>query len=93
MSQVIDLREPINAIAHKFVSMGGDCDYHIYERYFSGRMTKARYKALDGYCRRNTFRMHCHHDHDCCGCMTSQRVTFSYSRNCVVVSLSQHYNY
>lgn len=90
---IIDLRDPITPFPKKFTSMGADCDYHIYERYISGRMTKGRWKALDRYCRRNTYRMHCHHDHDCCGCMCSQRVSFTYEHNQVIISLAQHYNY
>lgn len=93
MSQIIDLHEPINALAHKFVSMGGDFDYQIFERHFSGRLTKSRYKALDSYCRRNTRHWRCHHEHDCCGCLCSQRISFSYKHNQVIISLSQGYNY
>lgn len=73
-----------------------DCfDTRYYERVFSGRLTKARYKSLARACRvysrRPKYRCGC--EHDCCGCLCSQYMTFTYSRNQVVINFTQGFNY
>lgn len=78
---------------HKFDAVAGDMDYREYERVFSGRMTKLRYKTLDRFCRTNTYSERCHHEHDCCGCMCGQKLSFTYYRNQVKIRLTQSFNY
>lgn len=69
-------------------------DYKIYERHFSGRITKGRYKKIDSFCRKNSFRSrHCGHEYDCCGCLCSQRLEFSYQKNQITITLTQSFNY
>lgn len=79
----------------KFVrSADSEMDYMIYQREFSGRLTPARYKQLDRYCRRNSFRPgRCGHQWDCCGCLVSQFMSFTYNHNQVVVTLVRIFNY
>jgi hypothetical protein len=61
----------------KFVATeDADIDYRTCQRTFSGRMTRARYKLIHRYCRRNSFSTHCGHEWDCCGCLCRQRLSF-----------------
>ena len=60
---------------------------------FSGRLTKARYKALSRYCRANSWRSHCHHDYDCCGCVFMVSMSFTYQHNQVIIYRTTHRNY
>lgn len=78
---------------HKFKPVERDMDEAIYERSFTGRMTKQRYKILDRLCRANSFRRYCGHEYDCCGCLCSQSMSFEYKRNQVVITLTQNFNY
>jgi hypothetical protein len=70
-------------------------DRAIYERTFSGRLTKKRYKAISRWCRIASMRPYyrCGHDYDCCGCMCGQYAEFDYNRNQVTVTLVQSFNY
>lgn len=72
-----------------------DFDYRKYERVFSGRMTKKRYKIIDRFCRTRSRRprYRCGHDFDCCGCMCGQHLSFSYQKNQVIIYLQHSYNY
>jgi len=72
---------------------GSDFDYKIYERHFSGKLTKCRYKILDSFCRKNSFHTHCGHEWDCCGCLCGQSMSFEYKHNQVTVTLTQSFNY
>lgn len=85
------IRDDIKAA--KWIIDDGDMDYRIYLREFSGRMTKQRYKAIADYCRRNSYSLRCGCEHDCCGHMTGQDISFTYSRNQVSLRLSIGYNY
>lgn len=80
----------------KFVQLdNSDYDYCNYERTFSGRMTKARYKILDRFCRirSRSPRYRCGHEHDCCGCLCGQRMELTYSQGQVKIILSHSFNY
>jgi hypothetical protein len=69
-----------------------EMDYRVYERSFSGRLTRARYKLLDRFCRMKTFHQNCGHEYDCCGCLSHQRLTFSYKHNLLTITLFQTFN-
>jgi hypothetical protein len=68
-------------------------DHKVYQRYFSGRITKGRWKIINHYCRLNTFDNNCGCEHDCCGHLYRQTMTFSYTFNQVVITVTRHYNY
>jgi hypothetical protein len=72
-----------------------EMDYRIYERIFSGRMTKRRYKIIESFCRRYTYRPYynCGHEYDCCGCFCGQNMSFTYKQNQVVIRFTQSFNY
>lgn len=42
-------------------------DYRRYERVFSGRMTKSRWKTISRFCRMHSYRIPTYSDHDCTG--------------------------
>jgi len=88
-------KEDITLKTVKFLPVNIDADYRQYQRVFTGRMTKRRWKIIDRFCRLNTFRPHyrCGHDWDCCGCFCGQSMDFEYSRNQVVISFSKSFNY
>lgn len=65
----------------------------IYERSFSGPLTKKRYKQIDRICRKNTVQHNCSCEHDCCGHLVNQRMTFEYKQNQVVITLIRIFNY
>jgi len=78
----------------KFKIIEADIDYKMSERILTGRLTKLRYKVLDRYCRQRTFRAgNCGHDYDCCGCLSSQSLTFEHKHNRTVLTLSITFNY
>lgn len=72
-----------------------DTDFarRTYERSFSGKLTKQRYKLIDRICRKNTINADCDCEHDCCGHLVNQRMTFEYKQNQVVISLVRVFNY
>ena len=71
-----------------------DYDRKVAERVFSGRMTKMRYKIIDGFCRRHSKQIpNCGHEWDCCGCLCGQYMEFEYKQNQVTITLVQNFNY
>lgn len=70
-----------------------EMDYRISERIISGRLTKCRYKLIDRFCRKNSFRTHCGHEWDCCGCLCDQTMSFEYKHNAVIIKVKQSFNY
>jgi hypothetical protein len=76
-----------------FKIINSDMDYTISKRIFSGKITKNRYKILDRFCRKNSFRTNCGHEWDCCGCMCSQYMEFEYKNNQVILILHNSFNY
>lgn len=77
-----------------FKQIEADIDYNVSERILIGRLTKLRYNALDRYCRASTFRAgNCGHEYDCCGCLSSQSLTFEHKHNRTVLTLSLTFNY
>jgi hypothetical protein len=70
-----------------------DPAYNTVCRRFSGRLTKARYKAVSRFCRMNTWRRHCSHEWDCCGCLFAQRMSFTYRHNQISIFIHQSRNY
>lgn len=70
-----------------------DYEYAIFTRSFTGRMTKLRYRIIAHFCRSRSFSSHCSHEYDCCGCMHSQRLDFTYKHNQVIVTLTMSFNY
>lgn len=97
MSKYYDLSEQDNTTTlnrGKFTELErSDYDYRIFERTFTGKMTKYRYKKLDRFCRRNSWRSHCHHEYDCCGCQCAQNMSLTYSKNQISIILSMSFNY
>lgn len=70
-----------------------DYDYRTFERELSGKLTKARYKRLMSYCRKNTFTEKCGCEHDCCGHMCGQYMTANITPGKIVIELAQSFNY
>jgi hypothetical protein len=76
-----------------FKLVESDYDFKAYQRVFSGRITKRRYKIIDSICRKKSYNQHCGCEHDCCGCMFAQSIRFEYKHNRVVMTLTESYNY
>jgi len=76
-----------------FKVVDSDMDYKTYQRTFSGRLTKLRYKIIQRWVRVKSYRTYCGHEWDCCGCLHSQNAHFKYERNQVTVTLTQSFNY
>lgn len=77
----------------KFNYVDGDESSSVYERKFSGRLTKKRYKFLDSLTRRISYRENCGCEHDCCGCLFAVYYSFAYINNEVIVKMVQCRNY
>ena len=89
-------KEDVSLKTDKFISTpASDYDYRCYERVFTGRMTKARWKIIDRFCRLHSFRprYRCGHDWDCCGCFCGQSMSFEYKHNQVSITFTQSFNY
>jgi hypothetical protein len=77
-----------------FKLIESDIDYSIYKRVFSGKITKKRYLKINKYCRKKSFRAtNCGCSYDCCGCLSSQKLTFEYKQNQIIVILNHSFNY
>lgn len=76
-----------------FKKINGDYDFSVYQRTFSGRITKDRYKKLQRFARKNTFSNNCGCEYDCCGHLCSKGMSINYSKNQVIITLSESYNY
>lgn len=72
-----------------------DYDGQTFFKLLRGRLTKKRYKVISGFCRKYSFRVHCGHEHDCCGCLCNQRMNFVHSTktNKTLITISFGYNY
>jgi hypothetical protein len=68
-------------------------DYRVYEHIIDGRMTKLRYKIINRYARKNSWREHCGHEWDCCGCMFARGMELEYKNNKWVLEMSESFNY
>lgn len=77
----------------KFELIDGDMDYSVYEHVIDGRMTKLRYKIISRYVRKNSWRGHCGHEWDCCGCMYAQSMDLEYKDNKWTLYKVNNYNY
>lgn len=89
-------KEDISLKTTKFVATDeSDYDYRIYERVFTGRMTKLRLKIIDRFCRLHSYHPHyrCGHEWDCCGCFCGQSMSFEYNHNQVTIRFTQSFNY
>lgn len=73
----------------------GDDDAETYQRVFSGRLTKGRYKALQRYCKSRTRSGfgYCGHDWDCCGCVCRTEMELAYKHNLVTLTYIEHRNF
>lgn len=78
---------------NKFIVVDGDMDFVTQKRYLTGRMTKKRWKIIDRYCRRMTYSNRCHHEWDCCGCLTGMDTSFTYQHNQVTIKQTIGFNY
>lgn len=78
---------------NKWNIVEGDIDYVVKERFISGRITKKRWKKIDSFCRGNTKQYHCHHDFDCCGCVSSEYYEVKRIRGGVKLTHSIYFNY
>ena len=77
----------------KFILIDGDMDYSVYEHVISGRMTKLRYQIINRYARKNSWRKHCGHEWDCCGCMYARSMELEYKDNKWILGMSESFNY
>lgn len=77
----------------KWNLVDGDCDWRTYEHIIDGRMTKLRYKILSRYVRKNSWREHCGHEWDCCGCMFAERLSLDYIGGIWKIIRGQSFNY
>jgi hypothetical protein len=78
----------------KFRPTETDMDRREYTRQFTGRMTKERYSIIDRYCRKASYTTgYCGHEWDCCGCLCSQSLSFTYKQNQTIITLVQTFNY
>jgi hypothetical protein len=77
----------------KFTLIDGDMDYRVYEHVIDGRMTKSRYKIINRYARKSSWREHCGHEWDCCGCMFARRMELKYKNNKWILGMVESFNY
>ncbi len=76
-----------------FNLVDGTDETSVYERKFSGRLTRKRYKLLDSLTRKRSYRENCGHEWDCCGCVFAVCYSFVYRNNQVIVRMVQFRNY
>lgn len=77
----------------KFKLTWSGIDHCFYERTFVGRLTKQRYKIISRFCRKHTQSFECGHSYDCCGCVSSQRLTITYKANKTIIEMKRIFNY
>jgi len=71
-----------------------DYDYSVSEKIITGRITKARYKIISAYARKNTWHNSCGCEYDCCGHLSSVSTRIiSANSNQVTLRVSENYNY
>lgn len=76
-------------------STKSEYDRSISLRLIHGRLTKARYKAIKRWARKQDFSDHCGCEHDCCGhhFRTYAKVRFYPHRNITTIRITHLYNY
>lgn len=81
------------AVVKRMKLVDSDLEFRLYERTFTGRMTKLRWKILSSWCRRKSWSQHCGHDWDCCGCLHAQSCGFTYKHNQVTIRIQHSFSY
>ena len=75
-----------------FTPTHSDSDQAVYTRELLGRITKDRFKRLTSFARRNTKRVNCGCEHDCCGHLCGQSVEIMVTNGRALVTLTQSFN-
>lgn len=70
-----------------------DYDYRRFNRVFSGRMTKGRWKIISRFCRMHSCRIPVYSDYDCTGQLCGKDMEFTYKHNQVDIRLNMSYDY
>ena len=71
-----------------------DADHRVFSFSFSGRMTEYRQEVIKRYCANGSYQAdHCGCEHDCCGHLTEQTMTFQHAHNLTTITVSQAFNY
>lgn len=69
-------------------------DVNILVRQINGRITKARYKLINRWARKNSVRSeYCGHAHDCCGCHVRTWVDVEFTKNSATLTMTEYFNY
>ena len=77
----------------KFELVDSDFDFRSYLREISGRITYKRYKILQRYARKKSWRNSCGCEHDCCGCVFSEAMAIEVTHTGFKIYFSQSLNY
>ena len=88
------------------ISSESDLDCRIFTRTIHGRLTKYRYKKINKFIRtfnkdsrypygisKNGYAYTCGCSHDCCGCLSRQRMDMEFNQNKITITWTQSFNY
>lgn len=77
----------------KFELIDSDVCYRTYLREIVGRITYKRHKLLQRYSRMKSWRNSCGCEHDCCGCVFSERMEIQTTSEGFKIYFTQSLNY
>jgi len=80
-------------IKNMLVSNRSDYDCTVMYKVIRGRMTKARYKALNRFERANSRSMPVYSEHDCTGQLCGVYTDIYYRKTFVVIKITYSYDY
>jgi len=75
-----------------FKLIDGDISSSLYEKTLIGKVTKNRYKILSSYLRRKSYRQHCGHEWDCCGCVFAVSFSLQATNNQFTIQMVESRN-
>lgn len=75
-----------------FMMGKSDIDRETYYKVLKGRITKARYKALDRFARRNSNDIPVYSSYDCTGQLCGIYTDIVYGKNKVLIKITFHYD-
>jgi len=89
-----------------FKALDSDYDYRVFQRIIEGRLTKRRYEILSKFIRQknnsfkypygtspNGYAYNCGCEHDCCGCLSGEHIKAEFTKDKIVITHSQSFNY
>lgn len=89
-----------------FKALDSDYDYRVFQRIIEGNLTQKRIDIIQSFVEKandymqypygmspNGYAYNCGCEHDCCGCLSGERIKAEFTKDKIVITHSQSFNY